>query len=176
MAVLWDKNTKPFLGWKDGTDVYATERGWVKSYPWGEVLEVAFPGLSADATQAGDPVGSGKAEVTDVKFTAADYSIGSTDTIDITVVFDEKVDFTGAPTIACASIASDFVLQGYKSTRQKNQLVFQATLAGGDTVGDDLVIGSAISLNGGTLTDNKDGQAADLTIANTTLTGVNIVA
>jgi hypothetical protein len=155
MAVLWDKNTKPYLGWKDGSDVYATERGWVKSYPWGEVLEVAIPGLSADAAPAGSPVGTGKAEITSIKYEEKTYNIG--DEINITVVFDEKVDVTGTPTLAAvAGVSGGFAYDG--QPRQKNQVKFKGTSTSAVT---DLTLAGPIS---GTITDKESGQASDLAI------------
>ncbi|CAM3407971.1 S-layer-like y domain-containing protein [Paenibacillus lupini] len=89
------------------------------------------------------------------------YNEGSI--INFTVHFNEKVTLTGTPSIP-VTIGSTTVQAGYVSGSGTDTLVFRYTILSGQLDTDGIVVGSAISLNGGNLQDVA-GNAADLTLA-----------
>lgn len=191
---LWSKDKKPAYleGRTNEDDVYLTERGWVIRRPWStsadgqhifEELEVAMPGASLDVKDdQGTVVEEFRANITDINFTAGDYTVADDPkpTVTIDLVFDEKVNFdvtSGTPTIASDPANLTFSLVGYPTARKKNQLRFEVELQGTETLVDDLTLAGEIVLNGGTITDAGTDDPSTLTIPveYRTLTGVNLV-
>lgn len=89
------------------------------------------------------------------------YNEGSI--VNFTVHFNEKVTLTGTPSIPI-TIGSTTVQAGYVSGSGTDTLVFRYTILSGQLDTDGIVVGSAISLNGGNLQDVA-GNAAGLTLA-----------
>ena len=85
------------------------------------------------------------------------YKIG--DVITVTVQFDSAVDVTGTPTLTLETGSTDRVLD-YVSGSGSNTLSFSYTVQAGDTSADlEYVSSSALSLNGGTITDASNRSA-----------------
>jgi hypothetical protein len=89
------------------------------------------------------------------------YNEGSI--VNLTVHFNEKVTLTGTPSIP-VTIGSTTVQAAYVSGSGTDTLLFRYTILSGQLDKDGIVVGSAISLNGGTLQDVA-GNAAGLTLA-----------
>jgi ELWxxDGT repeat protein len=101
--------------------------------------------------------------ITNVTSTTADgnYTIGQV--IPITVQFSEAVNVTGTPQLTLATGGAGTVLN-YASGSGTNTLTFNYTVASGDTSADlDYLSTTALSLNGGAITDSANNNA-DLTL------------
>ena len=151
------------------TDVFATDRGWVKLNGKGlEEVVVAIGGLSG-ALNASD--------ITAVNFVQTAYAAGSR-TISVDVSFNEKVTVTGTPQLVVdngnqsTDGNGDYTLS-YASGTGTNKLRFTAT---SQTVSatDVLSIGggspssNAVALNGGTIVGTDGDKLGTITVATAT--------
>ncbi|MCD2185388.1 cadherin-like domain-containing protein [Rhizobium sp. GN54] len=108
-------------------------------------------------------IGAPAPVVADVSSTAANgtYKIG--DTITIIVSFDQAVNVTGTPQLLLETGLVDRAVD-YVSGTGSNTLTFAYTVQAGDTSADlDYVSTTALTLNGGTVS-NADGTHAILTL------------
>ncbi|MBR7748505.1 DUF4347 domain-containing protein, partial [Undibacterium baiyunense] len=93
---------------------------------------------------------------------------GNGQMLNLTVNFDEPVtvDVTGGtPSIPIILDIGGSVVASYVSGSGTNALLFQYTIANGNVDSNGITIGSAISLNGGSLKDTT-GNSANLTLNN----------
>jgi hypothetical protein len=91
----------------------------------------------------------------------ATYKIG--DALDFTVAFDSTVTVTGTPRIPLTLNTGGTVYATYTSGSASKNLVFRYTVSSGDLDADGISLGSAISLNGGTI-KSASGNDAELNL------------
>ncbi|MBF0621637.1 MAG: DUF4347 domain-containing protein, partial [Magnetococcales bacterium] len=128
-------------------------------------LTLSTPGAANSLSNSKALVVDGVAPtVSSVSATTADGTYGISDTIDITVTFDESVTVTGTPQITLETGTSDAIVD-YSSGSGSATLTFQYTVSAGETSSDlDYISTSALALNSGTILDSA-GNAATLTLA-----------
>lgn len=89
------------------------------------------------------------------------YKIG--DALDFTVTFDSDVIVTGTPRIPVTLNTGGTVYASYVSGSNSKNLVFRYTVASGNLDANGITLGSAISLNSGTI-KNSSGDDAELNL------------
>ena len=98
--------------------------------------------------------------VTSVTSPTADGSYKAGDLIAVTVTFSEIVNVTGTPTLLLETGVTDQIVN-YASGTGTNTLTFNYTVQAGDTSSDlDYVATDSLALNGGTIKDSANNDAA----------------
>lgn len=117
--------------------------------------DVVFPNLTADSITSGT------------------YLVGNQ--IDISVTFDEAVTVSGVPEISLtfSAMSAGSLTANYLSGSGTSNLIFRYTVATGDEDANGIDIGSAITLNGGSITDLA-GNVSPLTLPTTNFPAVLI--
>jgi len=159
-TVTTDESKPKWLTAAQKKEVYATSRGWVQLNGKGNEEVLCAIGELEGGSSA--TAGLGAATITATDFVTTEFDVSAGGDIDVRVIYNEKVDVTGNPTVAITndqagggSAAS--LTAAYHAGTGTNRLTFRVTLgaAGTTVVADDVLsIGAQnVALAGGTLKD-----------------------